>query len=894
MTQKTIKALYKQPVDYKLIRDGYKTVNGVINAQDGMPKVLNLPVPSELYTTDLQYNVNTEVNGAPVITTEQFTLPDNEICEAKTYCYAPKGINYNYTEKQEVIHKYLDTTTYTVNGSPTINTSSGIITNFYSSNNINIGRLNFTNKFELYAKIYCTTHASKFWFSSLIGGSGCPGIGTDSNGYMRFYNGSNYEVGYFNLNTWYWVYFVQENSTSKLYYIQDNGYELDTLPNINQWSIGPSIGSNLFSSSYGFKIGTNTNYSSEYWSGSVDLSGFLIKADGQIAWKPFVKETRVEETVVPIPGMLDSSVTTDDWQQNQEYKLYQLKNQNNTDALQLTENSITDTSQKYKQYINQLTIPARDYKWYYNGIPQSKDANFWSHGATIENEIGIDFTGGPIEVYPLNYMGHDSDIVTVIFNIETGDVTTDCIFFDMYSNYEEEASVLFAIRNSKFSYNTYVDSTQIIYGDTILSSNTKYWVALSLNKTQMKLELYLIQDNNYSKEQLPDISLWLKQFEYNVTNPETMYAYSYIGASTSSSVSISSFNGKVYLNNMFATGDLTTTYEYLCWESYSYSDFVYRWYANKSLYNYTENESYADILNFSDSWVNVTNDWKTQKKYVNPEVLLMPTQVNGYLITREISEVLYTDLSTLPSTLLDNNNFIMSGTALASGPTSYNIDGAKSFGYFTYTPTKNETITIKAYVSSEGNYDYGACYIGTQLYNASRDQITSQATDGNGSWLFLISGSTSETTYTKDLLEGVTYYIHFYYTKDGSSSTGNDRVFITSLSGFSKKENVSIPLPGCLHNYNDDGSEHSFDVYYDSNYTQPILVPAGQTYSEGTKVDTITLPKHKTWEYSSGGIWNSYAEIDVSNSNYTNTDGNLVLTEYTGNAQDVTLPNPEL
>ena len=138
MTQKTIKALYKQPVDYKLIRDGYKTINGVINAQDGMPKVLDLPVPSELYTTDLEYNVDIDVNGAPVITTSEFTLPDDQICEAKQYCYAPKGVSYNYTEKQEVIHKYLDTTSYTVNGNPTINTSSGIITSFDSSNNINV------------------------------------------------------------------------------------------------------------------------------------------------------------------------------------------------------------------------------------------------------------------------------------------------------------------------------------------------------------------------------------------------------------------------------------------------------------------------------------------------------------------------------------------------------------------------------------------------------------------------------------------------------------------------------------------------------------------------------------------------------------------------------------
>ena len=27
MTQKTIKALYKQPVNYKLTKDGYKTIN---------------------------------------------------------------------------------------------------------------------------------------------------------------------------------------------------------------------------------------------------------------------------------------------------------------------------------------------------------------------------------------------------------------------------------------------------------------------------------------------------------------------------------------------------------------------------------------------------------------------------------------------------------------------------------------------------------------------------------------------------------------------------------------------------------------------------------------------------------------------------------------------------
>lgn len=1089
MTQKTIKALYKQPVNYKLTKDGYKTINGVIHAQDGMPKVVDLPVPSELYTTDLQYNVNTEVNGAPVITTEQFTLPDNEICEAKEYCYAPKGINYNYTTKQNV--RYYDN--FTVVGSPNIN--NNIVSRFSVNDRLQLVSMptypaGTITSFEFMFKIHTPeTFTPNGRLLNDFNSYDDVKLEVSSTG-IAFNYGTSSAYIYttstpISTNTDYWIRVIYNNGIMSLDYSTDG-------INYSVVASAEIASSNIQILSSTFDIGARYYGNQDpgcTWAGSIDLSETYIKINDEYYWLPY-RDT-IEDVTFQIPGILDSSVTTDNWQQSQEYKLYQLKNQNNTDSLQLTENSITDTTQKYKQYIDQITIPARDYKWYYNGIPQSQYANFWSHGAIIENEIGIDFTGGPIEVYPLNYMGYDSNIVTAIFNIETGDITTDCVFFNMYDNYEEEASILFAIRNSKFSYNTYVDPTQIVYGDTVLSSNTKYWVALSLNKIQMKLELYLIQDNNYNKEQLPDISLWLKQFVCNITNHETIYAYSYIGASTSSSVSIASFNGKVYLNNMFATRDLTTSYEYLCWESYSYSNFIYQWYANKSLYNYNINENYGNILDFSDSWVNVTNNWKTQKQYLNPEVFLMPTnggeiinyysangilsgtahvdeltgimsncnptnyltlpeaflpennsweinlkvktpsttnemhyimgslnsyywtvggelsannafgfgitstgeswdiawlagttvatsdtwywirlsftgteykfelstdgetynleasmanttsiyqdstnsiihlgtqathytywtgeidlsqcnikinntvwwngvnvtQANKYFITKEVSEALYTDLSTLPSTLLDNNNFIMSGKALASGPASHNIDGAKSFGYFTYTPTKNETIIIKAYVSSEGNYDYGACYIGTRLYNADRSQITGQVTDGNGSWLFLISGSTNETAYTKDLLKGVTYYIHFYYTKDGSASGGSDRVFITSLSGFSKKENVTISLPGCLYNYNDEGQEHQFDVYYDSNYTQPILVSAGESYSEGTKVDTITIPAHKTWNYQAGGNWLPITYVDTTTSNYTYEDGNLVLTEYTGNETDVTLPNAVL
>lgn len=1092
MTQKTIKALYKQPVNYKLTKDGYKTINGVIHAQDGMPKVVDLPVPSELYTTDLQYNVDTEVNGAPIITTEQFTLPDDEICEAKEYCYAPKGINYNYKRKQDV--KYYDN--FTVVGSPTV-TSAGIASGFTTDSYIQlIDAFNpANNSWEVQVKF--TTSSNVTTVQEILhsrkgtGSSGKYGIGLSiDNTHFNFFCSSDGSDWLFDLygtytiltNTTYWVKIGWDGAEYYLEYSLDGETYTRDITNAST----SAVYSPLTSSFIG--VWNNGSFTNAF-GGSIDLSKTYIKINDEIWWVPYTYHE--EEITTQIPGILDSSITTDNWQQSQEYKLYQLKNQNNTDSLQLTENSITDTIQKYKQYINQLTIPARNYKWYYNGIPQSQYANFWSHGAVIDqNDVAISFNGY-IETYPLYYMSSGSNETLAFFNIETGNIATDCIFFDMYTSSKIEASVLFAIRNGKFSYNSYSDPTNIIYGATNLSSNTKYWVGLYLNKIQMIIELYLLSDNNYQKENLPDISLWTKELTFNVIDSETIYGHSYIGAQYTSTQNLSNFTGKLYLDNLFATRTLTTSYEYICWESFSYSGYQYAWYANKSLYDYNINENYANILDFSDSWVNVTNNWKTQKQYLNPEVFLMSTnggeiinyysangilsgtayvdeltgimsncnptnyltlpeaflpennpweinlkvktpdtmdamhyimgslnsyywtvggelsanntfgfgitstgeswdiawlagntvatsdtwywirlsftgteykfelstdgetynleasvanttsiyqdstnsiihlgtqathytywtgeidlsqcnikinnvvwwngvnvtQANRYLITKEISEVLYTNLSTLPSTVLDNNNFIISGTALASGPASHNIDGTKSFGYFTYTPTKNETITIKAYVSSESGYDYGACYIGTRLYNADRSQITGQVTDGNGSWLFLISGSTNETAYTKDLLEGVTYYIHFYYTKDGSESRGSDRVFITSLSGFSKKENVTISLPGCLYNYNDEGQEHQFDVYYDSNHTQPILVSAGETYSGGTKVDTIIIPAHKTWNYQTGGNWLPITYVDTTTSNYTYEDGNLVLTEYTGNETDVTLPNAVL
>lgn len=935
MTQKTIKALYKQPVNYKLIRDGYKTINGAINAQDGMPKVLELPTPSEVYTTDLQYTVDTNINGAPVINFNQFTLPDDETCVSKQYCYAPKGNSYDYKSKEEVEYSYINTSSYSVVGSPTIDTTSGIVTNFsnssylitgkspsgtvksyevvlkFKTSSFNDGRLigNYANNIHSIQVEVPSSSENKMWW------------GHPSSSYSWQAINPNYVV---EQNTWYWIKGVYDSNTSKLIvYMHKENEDYINCGELNVtgcgWNEDIEIGCDQGGG------GATGAY--------IDLSESYIKINDNYWWKPWIKETRIEEVVTPILGMLDPSVTTDNWQQNQNYKLYQLKNQNNTDTLQLTENNITDITQKYKQYVQQITIPARAYKWYYNGIPQYTYERFLSHGATITNGVATNFDLGSVETYPLRYMSSYTNETLAVFNIETGNISTDCVFFDMYSNYESEASILFAIRNGKFSYNSYEDPTTIVSGLTNLSSNTKYWVALYLSVTEQKIELYLLADNDYQKENLPSISSWTKELTFTITNPETVYCYSYVGAQYIQTQQLNGFTGKIYLYNIFATSQLTTSYDYMCWEPYEYGGYQYDWYANKSLYVYNENENYADTLDFSDSWVNVTSNWKTQKQYINPNVCLMPTDggetITHYTANGILSGTVSFDESTGIMGNCNSTNYLSLPNAFLPGTNNWEINlkvktpstqgemhylmGSLSSYYWTVGGELSANNKFGFGITSTGE-SWDIAWLGAQTVSSPNtwywirlsfngtEYKFELSTDGTN---YALEGSVvNSTPIYQDSYDSIihlgTQATHYtYWTGEIDLSQCNIKInnnmWWTGTTVVTNEHQYIFPsgeyMSGCLYSYNDEGQQHNFDVYYDSNYTQPILVSSGTSYAGGTKVDTITIPAHRTWEYTSGGNWSKITYVDTSYSNYTYTSGNLVLTEYTGSDTDVILPN---
>lgn len=107
-----------------------------------------------------------------------------------------------------------------------------------------------------------------------------------------------------------------------------------------------------------------------------------------------------------------------------------------------------------------------------------------------------------------------------------------------------------------------------------------------------------------------------------------------------------------------------------------------------------------------------------------------------------------------------------------------------AYAHFTLHTTKICLFSVNASISSEQNYDFGAVYVGSDIYEPTQDQLKKKTTDGKGNYLVIGSGTTLEggpnTSVNADgdismqLAENTDYVISFAYAKDGSGSSGDD------------------------------------------------------------------------------------------------------------------------
>ena len=87
-----------------------------------------------------------------------------------------------------------------------------------------------------------------------------------------------------------WVKVVITSENCIQYVIKDDGYTLDTLPDISSWTKNVETTDKVINTGEnGYAIGINadTNYSVQHWYGSIDLDNFVIKnGSGEVIWKP--------------------------------------------------------------------------------------------------------------------------------------------------------------------------------------------------------------------------------------------------------------------------------------------------------------------------------------------------------------------------------------------------------------------------------------------------------------------------------------------------------------------------------------------------------------------------------------------------------------------------------
>ena len=133
------------------------------------------------------------------------------------------------------------------------------------------------------------------------------------------------------------------------------------------------------------------------------------------------------------------------------------------------------------------------------------------------------------------------------------------------------------------------------------------------------------------------------------------------------------------------------------------------------------------------------------------------------------------------TSLVDGSNFQISGTSIQNGSTSYNKNSGTSYGYIKLTTKEQCTLIVTGYVSSEGSYDFGGVYVGSKIYKPTQAQARDGTTDSAGSYLIRQSGSNTSKEYTMTLNARTTYYLNFFYVKDGSSNSNSDRFFVSKI-----------------------------------------------------------------------------------------------------------------
>lgn len=450
MVKKSILAKVGDKINYKLIRDGYKTAKGnvVVTAEMDTKTTIIADVPSTAYASNLDYEVDISGENPPIINIKNdITCPDDTvISKGKYFYYNLLGSEDYYKFSKEKADKIgifndNDSKYYDINSNlsfTNLSHENGIISDFSRSN-------------------YATFSVSSYE----VGGGFVIYFRTGSDNAQQgqiFYTGletgllidTNFTCGRFGFtpttvaqpNTNYYCKMTYQSSGKGLYQIYNENNEL--------LCTGNGIDA---SSSYSISLGSLYQYYSQAFKGSIDLiKSYIFKADGT--------KTYFCDYGYNVQGIKDPK--------------------------------LQDTG-------TELTTKLFDYHYKVQGKFIN---NTIKVGNVIINEstgIASGFTSSiKLKFEKSNYYTNERRFYTKLI---TGSVSGTTEFLWNFTGND------YGIGISGNAWRIWNGGS--IYG-TGVSANSTYWTCIVQNSSGTSL--YVLQDNNnkYTSSKLPELSSWVK------------------------------------------------------------------------------------------------------------------------------------------------------------------------------------------------------------------------------------------------------------------------------------------------------------------------------------------------------------------------------------------------
>ena len=288
MTSKVIQTVTGNQIEYKVIKDGYKTVSQTIDVTDSLPTrgVYALSPSTVVHNPELDYTIDTSHEYPPVITfNKNVVTPDDTEITTNKYILAPYGQNYIITDNQQEDN-------FTKVGNVQVN-KDGVVSGFSTSNYLQLPeafnpgnnpwemiiKIRTASDLQVWQEIFHSSvapnNSGRYGLSVIVdSGNFELDISTDGSSWI----GTDHGTFVLSENTDYWVkigwnsneYYL-EYSTNGVDYTRDITYaSSNNLPNLTNSWIG---------------IYRSSDYMYPMF-GSIDLSESYIKINDEIWWQP--------------------------------------------------------------------------------------------------------------------------------------------------------------------------------------------------------------------------------------------------------------------------------------------------------------------------------------------------------------------------------------------------------------------------------------------------------------------------------------------------------------------------------------------------------------------------------------------------------------------------------